>query len=202
MIKPLGRNALKEYSVNLEDNVEELAWSFYDFTAYAAAGQTSLSFFQNPVGQGGKTQADTNMEAAGQIPRGQNFLVENIAVEFFPTLTVDAAALTSYADDVKAVAESGYLDFVVGSKSYKREGPIGLFPPRYRVAGFASTGLAAGNIEYASVGGMQHSIIPVRLTSNQNFSVTLKWPVAVALPSTVAGRIGVRLGGRLYRNAQ
>lgn len=209
-LRPLGKNALKEYSVNLDHTVEELAWSFYDFETYAAAGQTSLSFFQNPVGQAGKTLLDTNMEAAGQIPRGQNFLVEAIAVEFFSGAAIETVAVTigaiGYADDHVTFNENGILDFVVGSKSYKKEAPLGVFPQQYRLNGFSSaatTGAANSVlVEYAQNCGVLHSIVPVRLTSNQNFVVTLSWPVVIALPSTVNGRVGVRLIGRLYRNAQ
>lgn len=209
-LRPLGKNALKEYSVNLDNTVEELAWSFYDFETYALAGQTSLSFFQNPVGQAGKSLLDTNMEAAGQIPRGQNFLVEAIAVEFASGADIEtiaaAVAAIGYADDQVTFLENGILDFVVGSKSYKREAPLGVFPQQYRLNGFAATattGAANGVlVEYAQNCGVLHSIVPVRLTSNQNFVVTLTWPVAVALPSGINGRVGVRLIGRLYRNAQ
>ncbi len=210
MKRPLGKGALKEYSVNLDNTVEEIAWSLFDFTAYAAAGQTSLSFFQTPLGSGGKTVVDTNMELAGQIPKGQNFLVEAIAVEFFPGDDIEtvaaAVAAIQYADDVKAVSEGGFLDFTVGSKSYKKEAPLGVFPPQYRLQGFAATattGAANGVlVEYAQNVGAQHQIVPVRLTSNQNFLVQLQWPVVVALPSGTNGRIGIRLSGRLYRNAQ
>ena len=210
MKRPLGIGALKEYSVNLDDNVEEIAWSLFDFTTYALAGQTSLAFFQTPLGSSGKTVVDTNMELAGQIPKGQNFLVENIIVEFFPGDAIEtvaaAVAAIQYADDQKAFSENGFLDFTVGSKSYKKEAPLGVFPQQYGLNGFAATattGAANGVlVEYAANRGAIHSIVPVRLTSNQNFAVTLQWPVVVALPSGTNGRIGVRLSGRLYRNAQ
>lgn len=202
MKKPLGKTALKNYSVNLTDNIEELAWSLYDFTEYASAGQTVLTFFQSPVGANGKTLADTNMDSAGQIPKGQNFLVENICVEFFSGASIESTAMQGYADDVKSVMESGVLSFKVGSKLFKNEAPLGIFPPSYKQHGYAATNVAAENIVYASNTGTIHSIIPVRLTSNQNFSVSLSWASAVALPSTNIGRIGVRLGGRLFRNAQ
>ena len=113
-MRALGRGALAQFSVNRDDAIEELQWSLYDFTTYAAAGQTALSFFQSPVGQAGKTAQDTNMDLAGQIPKGQNFIVESIAVEFFPAETITDPALTAYADDIKAVAENGLLTFSVG----------------------------------------------------------------------------------------
>lgn len=202
MKRALGADTLKDFSVNKNGQIEEISWSLYDFAAYAAAGQSSLSFFQNPIGQAGKTLSDTNMEAAGQIPRGQNFVVEAICVEFFSGATIDGTAANGYADDVKAFAENGSLDFVVGSKSYKKEAPLGIFPQQYRTVGFGATGVGTVNSQVAANSGAIHSIVPVRLTSNQNFSVTMNWPSVVALPSTNDGRIGVRLVGRLFRNSQ
>lgn len=210
-MRALGTQALNQFSVNRDDAIEELGWSLFDFTTYLAAGQTSLAFFQSPVGQAGKTNVDTNMDLAGQIPKGQNFLVESICVEFFPNVTVDQASeLNNYADDIKAVAENGLLTFSVGSKDYKREAPLGIFPQQYRQSGFAAMASTttitattfANGIQYSQNVGKEHKIIPVRLTSNQNFNVTLTWPVVVPLPSSSAGRIGVRLVGRLFRNAQ
>lgn len=205
-MRALGVQALQQFSVNREDAIEELAWSFYDFSTYDAAGQTSLSFFQSPVGQAGKTLADTNMDLAGQIPKGQNFLVEAICVEFFPADAIFQAAASAYSDDVKAVAENGILTFSVGSKNYKQEAPLGIFPQQYRQTGFAAIAetntTTLDSINYSQNVGKEHKIIPVRLTSNQNFNVTLSWPAVVALPSSANGRIGVRLVGRLFRNAQ
>jgi len=107
---------------------------------------------------------------------------------------------------VKAVAEHGWLNFTIASKPYKTEGPLGIFPPQYRQMGYAAadTTVAATDrvVEYASNTGTLHEIIPLRLTSNQNFVITLNWATPVILPSVVDGRIGVRLLGRLFRNAQ
>lgn len=202
MRKALGKNALKQYGVNRLDTTEELDWTLFDYTTYNAAGHTTLSFFQTPVGQGGKTKEDTNMDLAGQIPRMQEFLVERIIVDFTPGVALSTATLSKYSDDVQAVANSGILRLNVGSKYYKEEGPLGIYPPNHRLEGFASTGLTAGNYNYSVSGGIPHDIIPISLTASQNFTVTLEWAAAKALPSTTAGRIGVRLGGRLYRKAQ
>jgi hypothetical protein len=202
MKRALGLDALSQYAVNRAGEVEELSWSLYDFTAYAAAGQSNLSFFQTPNGSGGKVLEDTNMDLAGQIPKGQNFIVESICVEFFPAEAITDPALTAYADDIKAVAESGALTLSVGSKDYVRQAPLGLFPQQFKQSGYAATGLAASAINYSQNCGTVYSIVPVRLTSNQNFLVTLTWGSVVALPSAVDGRIGVRLNGRLFRNSQ
>lgn len=198
----MGREALKKYAVNLADDIVELSWSLYDFTTYNSAGQTVLSFFQNPIGSTGKTLVDTNMDLAGQIPKGQQFLVENICAEFTPGDAIEGGSLTAYNDDVKVVANNGALKFSIGSTLLKNEAPLGSFPQQYRQVGYAATGLAAGHVAYSVNVGMIHSIVPVLITSNQNFLVSFNWPTAVALPSGTDGRIGVRLGGRLFRNAQ
>lgn len=198
----MGLDALSQYAVNRAGEVEELSWSLYDFTTYAAAGQSNLSFFQTPNGSGGKTIEDTNMDLAGQIPKGQNFIVESLCVEFFPQTAINLLAASTYADDVKAVAESGNLKFKVGSKNYVDQAPLGLFPQQYKQSGYAASALAGTVITYSQNIGAVYSIVPVRLTSNQNFLISLSWGTLAALPSTVDGRIGVRLNGRLFRNAQ
>lgn len=188
-IKPLGVQALSQFGVNLSGAVEELSWTLYDYNTYAAAGQTSLAFFNTPVGGGTKTFADTNMTLAGQIPAGQNFLVEAIGVDLWPSDSPEVATATgTFISDQYAIMRSGILEFIIGSKTYKSEGPLERFPSKTRLAGFSSaaTTTAATNIitDYAKSAGALHEIIPVLLTSNQNFSVTLRWPTAVATPST------------------
>lgn len=206
--KAYGIDALAKYAVNRSGAVEELSWSFYDFTTYAAAGQTQLSFFQTPSGSGGKTDGDTNMTLAGQIPAGQQFLVDRVSVEVKPTANPELAAAPGnfINDNYAALASSSFLIFNIGSKEYIHEGPLYRFPPVQRFAGAsaAATTVAATTVihDYFVATGEPFDIVPVTLTSNQNFKVTLNWPTAVATPSTATMRIGVRLHGRLYRNAQ
>lgn len=204
---------LQKYNVNRAGQVEGIRQSLYDFQVYAAAGQTSLTFFQVPVGQAGKTKADTNMESAGQLPAPKRFFVESIEIMFFPgsaidSFTVAAAALPQQADDVYTVMKSGFLDFFIGSKSYLTEAPLGRFPSKTGLkmnSALASNSATVGEVksEYANFGGQVYKLDPgILLVPTQNFNLTLNWPTAVALPSTVAARIGVVLNGILYRNSQ
>lgn len=202
----------QQFSVNRSAK-EAIRSSLYDFQTYALAGQALLTFFQVPVGQAGKTKADTNMEAAGSLPSPKQFLVETIECYFFPGVPIDTIASTAtntakQADDTYQVAQSGFLDFFIGSKSYLTEAPIGRFPP--------STGLkletslagtfAAPNMvksEYAAMTGLLYRVQPeILLEPTQNFNVSLNWPAAVPLPSGVNGRIGIVMRGLLYRNSQ
>lgn len=205
---------LQQYNVNRAGSIEAVRASLYDFQVYAAAGQSSLQFFQVPQGQGGKTKADTNMEAAGSLPAPKQFLIEQIEVHFYPGSTVDtfaaaAAALPAQGDDVYAVMKSGWLDLFIGSKSYLTEAPIGRFPPSTGMklsSAMASNSATVGEVksEYATFGGVVYKLSPeILLVPTQNFNLSLNWPAPlVALPSTVAGRIGVVLKGIMYRNSQ
>lgn len=203
---------LQQFDVNRRGQYEGIRQSLYDFQTYAAAGQTQLQFFQTPQGQDGKSVADTNMLSAGQLPQPVHFLVQSIELMFFPgTLpgtTAAAAAAPSFGNDVFTVLKSGSLRFFIGSKAYLEEAPLGRFPPKTRMeseSGLSGT-FAAGTFiasDYAAFAGRPYFMTPpVLLVPNQNFSVTLNWPAVVALPSTVAGRIGCILDGILYRQSQ
>ena len=185
----------------------------YDYQTYASAGQTSLSFFSTPNGSSGKTLADTNMKLSGQLPVGEAATIQFIEVLFFPGSAVNAAGAIATSglnwQDVYTVAKSGFLRFTIGSTDFVVDGPIGMFPPITRLAGSAAmadaTSAAAAlhsQIDYAAFAGMRYQIPPQGIESNMSFNVTLNWPVAVALPSGVAGRIGVRLDGQYFRSAQ
>lgn len=189
-----------------------LSGSLYDFQAYAAAGQTSLTMFQVPIGQSGKTKADTNMEMAGALPSGKSFQIETVEVYFTSGAVVDIVASTAtntaqQADDVYAVSKSGYLELFIDSQTVLTEAPLGRFPPSTGVrvdASLAGTFTAPNMVksEYATMTGLIYRLgTPHVLQSNQNFNVGLYWPTAVALPSGVAGRIGVVLRGTQKRHA-
>jgi len=207
--QPPAPGALQKFSVNSANDMDVIWQPIYDFQSYALAGQTSLSFFQQPIGQNGKTLEDTNMESAGQLPSPQSFIVEAISVEFYPGNPVLMGAVDDTADnwqDTYDVMKSGWLDFMVGSKSRLQQAPIGAFPPAHRLGGSSAvTGAAAAantitGVDYASFAGQMFSIVPVALPANQNFKVTLNW--SAALPINVAARIGVKLHGNLYRSVQ
>jgi len=206
---------MQKFDVNRADQKEAIFEPLYDFQTYDAAGQTSLTFFQNPIGQNGKTLDDTNMEAAGNIPTPRSFLIEAIEVLFFSGANVVegdadfANAGKGHLSDLYAFIKSGHLKLDVGSKNYLKAAPLGQFPPGERLAGMiamsdsstpGATQFSKG--EYGAMAGKQFAITPIRLISNQNFSVTMNWGTAVAMPSGLDARIGVRLCGYNYRLSQ
>ena len=233
---PDVNSARTQFSVNRIEK-EGIRQSLYDFLIYPTGGANQFSFFQQQQGQGlsshpgnanaVKTIADTNMEAAGQLPNPKNFLVESIEVLFEPgsvatanTFTpvapqffaaAAAATVGNFIQDQNVIRITGELQFFIGSKSYLDEAPLGRFPPKTRAefngaVGYATTVAATNAVQGAFVfkaGGRPYYVEPsVFLESTQNFKVTLNFPIAQATPSGFNGRIGVILDGYLYRNAQ
>jgi len=213
---------LQSYAVNRKGQYEGIRQSLYDFQTYAAAGQTSLTFFQVPLGQAGKTAASTNLEVAGSLPQPKHQLVESLEIYFFPGVdpvnvvsgVAGSIVASNYANDVDAVMQSGSVDFFIGSKTYNEEAPILRYPPKTCLKSEFAAALdvkqaAAADAEveitmdYATAAGRPYFINPaVLLIPTQNFKVTLNWPVAVPLPSGQDARIGVVLDGVLYRQSQ
>lgn len=219
--RPLGvptRAQLSRYSVN-RPGWEAIRQSLYDYQAYAAAGQTSLTFFAVPVGQGNKTLSDTNMVLAGQLPANQEFLIQSIEIDFFPTTPTVAAQMPGafgagvaqqLLNDVYIVGRSGNVNLTIGSKPYLQEAPIGKFPPKAYFcvdAALSDATSAAANLQgrsgYARWGGRPYVLepAPLLLPQNQNFSLTISWPEGVQA-ITNPGRIGVKFDGYLYRRSQ
>ncbi|TXH49683.1 MAG: hypothetical protein E6Q97_22230 [Desulfurellales bacterium] len=163
--------------VTVPGQSEIIQQSLYDFNLYAGAGQTSLTFFQNPIGAGlttalgatagtVKTKADTNMQMAAQLPSGIGFLAESIEIYFNPgsvstasTFTIDtltfflaaaSAVPTAQVDDVSAFTQSGSLEFNILQKNYLREAPLGRFPPKVHTK--LNAAIASNSATTAEVG--------------------------------------------------
>lgn len=198
-------NDLMNYSAFLKDAVEVIWQPLYDIQTYAQAGQASLSFFQIPAGQGTKTYADTNMNMAGQLPSGMNFLCTGIEMQFFPGGSIESTAANVFANDVYNVTKPGsWLELNLLQKNYLREAPLLNFPQQQGLVGFAATNITSATngslIEYARNCGPAYQISPLRIPASQNFNVIMQWPTVQAI--SVAAKIAVRLLGFTYRNAQ
>lgn len=214
---PPDIGTLQNFNVNLEGAPVALWWPIYDYATYPHAGYTGQTlFFQIPIGQGGKTLEDTNLRSPGRMPTPVNMMITGIEMVFrsgFATSSVNQAALTAtQLADINAV-HGARMSFVlrVGDVDYLEEAPIGVFPQQFKVQGLLSNaGMEQGTppaggwaqMSYANFGGPMYQITPIRLISNQEFSVTINSPALVPLPSGTDGRWGVRLHGYRYRLAQ
>lgn len=213
MIAPEFLDLAQRYGVNVQGVVQAVYQPFYDRLSYAAAGQTELVFFQNPVGQNSKTLEDTNMRAAGQIPAPQQFLCTQVCVDFVPgvnpfSIAGTVADSTEYLADVWTFFKSGWLELNVGSKNQLTDAPVGKFPPTHvlevtaAVSGTTTADTVVSSINYASNKGVMYDITPINIPWAQNFDVSLRYNTAVPLPSNTIGKVRVTLNGFLYRLAQ
>jgi len=204
---PLPLSSLQNYNPNRADQIEAIWQPFYHKVAYAQAGQASLQFF-NVAFSGDYTV--TNMPAAAFFPAPTAFLCTAIMLNFIPGNTVSQVgtaatrALTNWIDAV-AVANAGYVEFVIGGKVYLRDSPSGKFAPNYTIngAGALSGTETAGNggdLNFARAAGRYYEITPFLIPQTQNFSITLYTPTAVSV--TVAGSVIATMDGFYYRQSQ
>lgn len=199
-------NDLAKYGISMA-NVKDVSYNpLYDYQTYNAAGHTTLSFFQVPIGQSSKTLSDTNMKLAGQLSSGESFLVTGIQVEFFPAAadlsTADETAQFAY-DYYRVMTSPSYLQFNILNKDYVQQGPLVKFPPAQRFDFDAA--MATGNAVIHTASMLQNTgqlfeMIPQSLKPSQSFNVSINFASAVTVAN--AARIGVSLRGYRYRDAQ
>lgn len=219
-----SRGQLDAFNVNRE-GWEAITQGLYDSGVYPAAGVTQLSFFQTPQGQGtgfaggAKTLEDTNMTNAGVLPANQEFLIQSVEVNFEPATPTVALGMPAAVDVAASLAvqineayifyRTGYLVLFIGAKNYLNEAPILKFPPKAYFKLDAATALGntaqaanvASNIAFATARGRPYLLkAPLRLVSQQNFSVTLNWPTLRAI--TNPALVYVTLDGVFYRRSQ
>jgi len=205
--------------------VDDVIWQpAYDYQTYPTAGALAFNWFtllrgtgttSAFGGAGARTNQDTNMQLSGQFGAGNQMLVLGIEVEFWPgsvpglqTAAQPTDAQTSQQpDDVYSVLRNGILSFSVQNRPYLEDGPLIKFPTQTYLTGFAAVtnganATASIQIAYASGCGASYNIVPVLLRENQAFQTSITFPAVIATPSGVDGRMGVRLNGKLIRNAQ
>lgn len=210
---PIPLDSLQQYNPNRPGALEAIWQPFYDFQAIPT-GTTQLLFFQVPYGQSAKTYQDTNMTNAGMFPAPTMFLCVGVQVVFMAGVTVSQSgasgtrALNQWVDTV-AVNNSGWLEFLIGSKTYLRDAPLGKFAPNFSIAGaaavsFVDSDLAAGgqvDAQFARAVGRYYEVTPFLIPQTQNFSVSLNYAGA-GVTLTATGRIGLILDGFYYRQSQ
>jgi hypothetical protein len=212
-----------KYGVNVQ-GVTDVIWQpMYDHLPYAAAGVSSLEFFQVQRGQGttsapgasgAKSLSDTNMTLAGQLPQPQSHLTLGISFRFYPGMNPGEGPVTNanagrFFNDVWSVFKAGAVQFIVGEKPRIQESPLGKMGSQVRLGGNVAmsdqTTAAAtlfSQVDYAYIASPIYRIAASAIPWGQNFKVVVDFPALVPLPSTVAGRIGCDLHGWLARAAQ
>jgi hypothetical protein len=117
-----------------------------------------------------------------------------------------------FANDIWSVGQGGIKTMTVGTdRKYFQDGPLAVFPPSQRLAGFAAlssqqasttAGAGAGSeIDYATWSGELYTMIPVYIQANQNFTMVVSFAAIIPTPSGQIGRLIDRMRGYLIRQA-
>lgn len=172
-------------------------WVYYDTQSIAnAQTAVSFSFFAEAVG-GTVTLGTTNMELAGQIQAGYEFIVQQITAE-----AETAAANTSpnvVADKLAVLQGSpadARLTFSIGNRPFYQD-------KLFAFAGGGLHGFAAvfqtANLVYASARVAQKGTLDYmpKIDGNTSFSVTVAYDTAPSPASTT--KLIVKLRGKLIR---
>lgn len=200
---------LSKYAVNRAGAFEVVWQPYYDILTYDAAGDLQLTFFQRTVGSSGITLASTNMRAAGAFPQPVKYLVTGIQLFYIPSgdasVTATAAAAQANINEVTSIFDAGYLEFIVGSKTYLRDAPLGKFTAQFTYGfGTALAGTFASGTyiatDFARNVGRYYAITPTLIPPNQNFSVSANWDTKVAVAGS--SQFGCILDGFEYRLSQ
>lgn len=201
--------------------ISDVIWApLYDSGSYTGTGTLNMTFFASPLGQGttsapgaagSKTLADTNMTAAGQLTKGNEFYMTGQEIIFYPGVNpalAGSSLIGQFVNDTYTFAKSGVLTLTIGSnRTYIQDGPLAMFPPVTRLGvaaaltGATTTNLA-DSVTYGVMAGEAYSITPVYLEATQGFQEVINWPALVSLPSAQNARVYSRLRGYLIRDAQ
>jgi len=213
---------------------KDVIWGpLYDAQAYPSAGSTQLTFFALPQGQGtssapgagavAKTVFDTNIITNNQLSLGNEFYAVGSETLFFPGVnnststtaafgvepTVNQAnAINQFINDVYNVGNGGVKVLTVGTdRKYIQDGPLNLFPPATRLAGFTaiagtgSTATTSASTQYGVWSGEPYTLVPIYIQSTQQFTLVVSFAAAIPTVSTQIARIIERLRGYLIRQA-
>jgi hypothetical protein len=225
----------ERYRVTNPDYSNVFEQPLFDYNIYPGAGTQRLPFFQTQVGAGitsaigataatPKTDFDTNMQLAGQLSSGIEFMINCIEVQFYPgsvstantytiqTVTffnaVAAATVGANMNDANTFYQSGKLTLTVLSQVWYTGTPLINFVPTRSFdlsAAVASNSATTSEVGAGLLrpGGLPTTLTPpIALQPSCSFDVTLSWPGLVALPSGFNARVGVILTGYQRRAGQ
>lgn len=228
----LDASYLQNHSVGVPGQKDVIWNPLYDSISYPSAGALLFSFYSNPIGQGTsstpgagavpKSYFDTNLTIGNQLTSGNEFYMIGSESDFGPGVSNAALPLTVlpgranlpttvgiFVNDIWSVGQGGLKTMTVGTdRKYVQDGPLSLFPPTARLAGFAAlaeisaTATGVGSeIAYAAWSGETYTVVPIYIQSNQNWTLTVTFNTLIPTPSTQIGRLRDRMRGYLIRQA-
>lgn len=201
----LFQNELKGYN-------EVVRWPLYSSKSYPAAGTTQLTFFDQSEGLATNGRADTNMQAAGQLPGNQMHVAHSLRITFIPpTASFSAASVVgpfAAAEVLTLMTTLCWAEITVSDKLYMIGAPLTLFPAGQGPGTFVNNpGIATANgFSFANNGHPSNEAIyrlnpPLGILPTRTFLVTNNWR-SVAPTVTNAIRVNNNLDGWRLRAVQ
>jgi len=203
MPKVSGKNPLV---ANLMEVINQPVYDSVSFAQAAAMAKTVL--FQTPIGQGGKTLAQTYMTKAGQLEQPQKLVIRAIAL-FFANNTAPVD-LVNFLQNVSCT-------LTVGKKPMLECPALNLTAGRGAIAYSAAElgTVAVGDVQFVSTSNCvpdPRSVFtlnqPIVIEGGEGFSFTLNpetafnFSAAASRPNGVGTTVYVILDGELYRGVQ
>jgi hypothetical protein len=190
------------------DSLRQPLYDRVTVTAGALLAGTVFSFFALPIGQGTpvKTQLDTNLNLAGQLPANHVLEVWSPRIVVHPVQPSNIAAATAanVLTDVDNFLHNSFFTFNIVSQQ-KLLCPTFYLPAGAGIAGFANTTAAAVEAQYATNGTPSQESpqrldpFPVIVPPLQTFLVTITLGAAFTTQNNV--HLWVVLDGILHRTA-
>ncbi|MGH9501672.1 MAG: hypothetical protein ACRD20_02345 [Terriglobales bacterium] len=154
--------------------VDTLNQPSYDSVSFAAgAAMTKTVLFQSPIGQGGKTLAQTNMTQAGQLPFPNQLVITSIKV-YVANNTLQA--------DLQNLISNVSFTLTIGTKPWF-QGPLVLLPAAMggyiTYAAQIGTAAAGDRPYFSTTNGVPDPrasyalTLPITLQAGEGFNVTL-----------------------------
>ena len=186
----LFQNELKGYN-------EVVRWPLYSTKSYPTTGTAQLTFFDQSEGLATNGRADTNMQAAGQLPGNQMHVAHSLRI--FPIAAKAAFAATTVAGALAAgelldvLTNLCWAEITVSDKLYLIAAPLTLLPAGQGPGTFQSTsGINTSNsFSWANNGHPSNEAIyrlnpPLGILPTRTFLVTNNWK---GTPPTVTAAI-------------
>lgn len=194
----LGKNG----SYSNEGNV--LQHTLYDNINFEATTvRPNGQFFTAPINSsymgGNKTNTETNMENAGQLPNTQTFLISEISFAFMPMIVGGTDVDT--ADDVQDyvnIMQASRFEIKIAGRDYDLQVPGSVFFPPVFVSGVqtiagATEAMTPALGQFISTGHYKLSSTPIPIGNLVNFSVRMSTSTSDTALQTILNNASDRL---------
>lgn len=188
----LFQNELKGYN-------EVVRWPLYSTKSYPTGGTAQLTFFDQSEGLATNGRADTNMQAAGQLPGNQMHVAHSLRIfpiapkTSFSSLIV--ASAFGAAELLDILTNLCWAEITVSDKLYLIAAPLTLLPAGQGPGTFVNTSgiVTANSFSWANNGHPSNEAIyrlnpPLGILPTRTFLVTNNWK---GTPPTVTNAIRV-----------